>query len=403
MPEMSPALERSSWPHPFGGAGYGRVSPATLTARGQPAWSVQLAGSGPAEIVVAADGRCFVSSREHLTAVGADGEIDWSVRTPLGWDRLPIVLAGGGLLCYELAGDTDLLVVRDQATGAVTHRLTPGGVAHAAPAPGSGIAMIVRSAAGTSLRMVAMHGAERWSRTLEHPTGYPPLVWERGLALVDGYALRAYDLNGAALWWADDAGFHDAGAPGADERPRVQLSRMSAAPVVRAGPGVLVAAIESWGGGGLRALDVEARTVTRLDAAVQIGPPFALPDLPGRGPCVVTPGPGRQTGYNVWEWSLVALRLDGSVAWRHPMESAPRGVIADAAGTIVTWSTPTGERWSGYGRWFDLSRECVVRAVSAAGELLWTWHPPGPVTAGPVVGAGGRLHLVAGDRLVALD
>ena len=118
-----------------------------------------------------------------------------------------------------------------------------------------------------------------------------------------------------------------------------------------------------------------------------------LESLHDMGPCVLDINASS---------ALVAVRLDGTVVWEHTMDAPPQGAIADAAGTVVTWSTPTQERWSKYRQWFDLSSECVVRAVSASGEHLWTWHPPGPPTANPVIGASGQLYVAADDRLWAL-
>lgn len=400
---MTLALARSSWPHPYGSGDYTRVSSVRLTAEGEPLWSVQLGGGGNGDIVIGASGSCFVSSRDHLTAVDRTGQIDWSVRLDLYEPRRSMAMAGGGLLGFEFDRHSGpALVIRDEATGAVTGQILAGGIARAALVPGSGVGVVVYSRAGNALTMIAPEGDELWRQPIDHPAEEPPLVWDDGLAIMDGYTLRAYTLSGEPLWSADHTGFHGVDVPTRDEHVGAPMGGRKSNPVVRAGPRLLVAEVEAPSGGGVRLLDVNAATVTPLDIAVQVHPPYALPQLSGHGRCLVTEGPRRQVAYNVWEYSLVALRLDGTVAWKHTMDAPPHGVIADAAGMTITWSTPTEDRWNKYSRWFDLSNECVVRAVSATGDHLWTWNPPGPITATPTIGAKGEVYLVAGGHLWAL-
>jgi hypothetical protein len=397
------ALAQSSWPHPYGSGDHARVSSVQLTTRGQPLWSVQLGGGGYGDIVIGASGRCFVSSRDRLTAVDRIGHIDWSVRLDLYEPRQSMAMAGGGLLGFEFDRQSGpALVIRDEATGAPTRQILAGGIAHAAPVPGRGVGVVVSSRAGNSLRMIAPEGDELWRQRIDHPAEEPPLVWDDGLAIIDGDSVRAYDLSGELLWSADHAGFYGGDLPTRDEHGRAPMGGRKSNPVVQAGPRLLVADLETRSGGGVRVLDVNAATVIPLDTAVQIHPPYALPQLSGHGRCLVTEGPRRQVAYNVWEYSLVAVQLEGTVAWKHTMDAPPHGVIADAAGTTVTWSTPTEDRWSKYSRWFDLSTECIVRAVSATGEQLWTWSPPGPITATPAIGAEGEVYFVAGRDLWAL-
>lgn len=220
---------------------------------------------------------------------------------------------------------------------------------------------------------------------------------------MDGNTLCAFDLQGYALWVADAGGFYDPETRPAGESKRgAALTARKSAPLVRAGAELLLADLQSSDRSGLSVLDAGARTVRMLDISNRVRPPFALPELPGHGRCVVGAGPERRISDTDWESTLVAVRLDGTAVWEHAMNVRPQGVIADAGGTVVTWSTPTQERWSKYRKWFDLSTECVVRGVSSSGEHLWTWHPPGPLTANPVISASGQLYVAADDRLWAL-
>src|SRR5262252_10242251 len=102
-----PALEQSAWPHRYGNADYTEVSTHVLTSHGQPVWSARLPGADASEMIIGANGWCFVASRRFLTAVKQDGQIEWTVETALEQQHLPLAMSRGKLLRLEIADYSD--------------------------------------------------------------------------------------------------------------------------------------------------------------------------------------------------------------------------------------------------------------------------------------------------------
>ena len=241
--------------------------------------------------------------------------------------------------------------------------------------------------------MLSEDGPERWARRWDAAVPQQPLVWDQGLALTDGVSLRAYDLEGELLWIADRDGFRDAGDAGA-------ITTVSGGgAIARVSDGRFVAELM---GAGLCVVDVTSRTIHPLEGQVGVRSSFAIPEIAGSGRCVAA-GPGREIGNGVWTWRVVACRLDGDVLWEHRLETKPLGVIADAAGTVLVWSSPDKEDWAKYRHWYELSRECLVHAIDPSGERRWTWMAPGPLTGNLAIGGEGEVYAAAEGRLWALS
>src|SRR5205807_392768 len=98
-------------------------------------------------IVVGSGGRCFVSSVNHVTAVGDGGEVAWAADTQRALEDTPIAVAGSQLLRFEGFDEpAPTLVFRDEATGTVTSALPcSNGLVFPAMAPGRRIAAVVLS------------------------------------------------------------------------------------------------------------------------------------------------------------------------------------------------------------------------------------------------------------------
>jgi len=402
MTDIGPlALDRSSWPHGDGNSDYSRVSSATLTSSAEPLCSAELPSAGGGTIVVGADGRCFVSFHDRVAAVRPRGQLEWSVETSLRWGGGPVALSGRRLLIFE---DPDssapVLVIRDQDTGAVLKRLTVDGdgTGRAVPFADGRIALVLLAKGRSSLQMLAPGGTTLWSRRLDHFVSGAPLLCNGLLALNDGAMIEAYDLDGTLCWTADASGIDDNGAPKPHDRVDAAINAL----LIRVTDGLLVASMMSPTGAGLWAIDLVGRSVRPLDDRVRIFPPLAVPELPGHGRCLIGLGPRREVSYATWHWSVRAIRLDGSPVWEYDLETKPRGIKADAAGNVLVWSSTTAKRWKQYHPWYDMARECVVYAISATGQKLWTWQAPGPLTHAPVIGARGEVYVGSEGRLWAL-
>jgi hypothetical protein len=242
--------------------------------------------------------------------------------------------------------------------------------------------------------MLSEDGRERWARRWDAAIPQQPLVWDQGLALTDGVSLRAYDLEGELLWIADRDGFRDAGD--ADATTTVP----GGGAIARVSDGRFLAKLA---GAGLCVVDATSRTIHPLEGQVGVRPSFAIPEIPGSGRCVAAACPGREIGNGVWTWGVVARRLNGDVLWEHRLETKPLGVIADAAGTVLVWSSPDKQDWAKYRHWYELSRECLVHAIDPSGQRRWTWMAPGPLTGSLAIGGEGEVYAAAEGRLWALS
>ncbi|HEY3231657.1 MAG TPA: PQQ-binding-like beta-propeller repeat protein, partial [Roseiflexaceae bacterium] len=196
----------ASWPTEHGNPFNSNVAPVRATAQGQVLWSAPLPTRDGGGVVVAADGRCIVSSGRYLTAIRPGAQVDWTIETELAWVYNPIILPDGRFVRTE----EDAIIIRDQSTGAVLASL---------PVPSHGLALtpdgdlvFTESQEGGNCRLqkLTLEGEVRWSQPQGSWSFDPPLVLEQMIVVGDGSYLRAYDLDGMLLWIANQDGFQHA-------------------------------------------------------------------------------------------------------------------------------------------------------------------------------------------------
>jgi hypothetical protein len=389
-------VEVSSWAGADGNSDRTRVSPIVITSRGRLLWSSPLPSKTAGGITFGSGGLCFVSSPTNLTALAQNGERVWSVDTRLAPAPTPIAIVGARLLRFEGFDHADsAVVVRDQATGDVVGTLPIGGLAFPYPAPGPRLAATVLSSGKGSLRLLGMDGVEVWRREVDEAAAAPPLVWDSGLALSAGSSINSYDLQGNLAWIAGLNGFRR--SAGASQQR--ESDGPVAGAIARVSDELFVAEIA---GVGASSIDVAHETVRPIGASVRGHAPFAIPMLPGGTRSLVGIGPRRAAGYNSWKWTVVAMTLDGVVVWEHSLDTKPAGVIADAAGTVIVWSSPSPDVWAKYRNWYELAGECAVHAIDGQGRHMWTWQVPGPITHPPVIGPRGEVCVGAEGQVWTL-
>jgi hypothetical protein len=353
-------------------------------------WSIDLPPADDGQLLVAPDGRVIVSTRRFLAVVQPSGRPGWLVKTDLGLLTEPVLLAGDRVLREEDGN----LVSRDLATGTTVVSIAVPGVSGMAAGPDGDL---LHSAwipdRGPMLCRSAADGPVRWVVPLTEPFVTVLATGDRVL-VADGGSVRAYDLAGAALWTAGRDGFHGPGAPApADGQVHGPLQALP--------DGRILVEFAEPDGHGFYLLDPANGTVDRLMAPVGLRRPVAV--LPDGGPGrFVAAGPNEQAEAGAVRGAVHLTDDAGRLVWSHPVPAPPRALLAPAADRVLVVCSPTLDRWNDYHHWYDLSGECLVRCVGAAGEQVWSWHAPVPLTYRPAVGPDGTAFVAGPGRLWAL-
>jgi hypothetical protein len=203
--------------------------------------------------------------------------------------------------------------------------------------------------------------------------------------------VRGYDLAGGHLWTADRNGFR---ADPADLSPGP--GRLAGRPATLP-DGRLVAELSEPMSRGFYVFDPGARRVDRVSPPVGglHRPLVAMPENR-----LVLLGPTERDAVEVW-WTVIMVDLAGVLLWSHKLAAEPLALLA-SGGRVVAVSSPSPERWRQYHPWQDLSDTLFVACIGPAGERLWTWHPPMPLTWQPAIADDGTVYVAAPERLWAL-
>jgi hypothetical protein len=382
-----------SWQSPLGGPANDRTSLLPLTATGRVRWRVPIAHH-VAGISVAADGTCVVSAGSGITAL--DGPtIRWSVDTSTTWS--PLLLDNGMLV----TGETDGLVVREQRTGRLAHKIRePHLRSSPAVLPNEFLTFLTwrpspsRLGGRTVLRATTPDGRSGWQHELGGWSRGRPLV-QSGCAIVsDGTILRAFDDTGDPVWTIDLR--QVATEPGEVEvkGPLVGLpgERILVAVTVRT-PHMV----------GYAVADTRQGTVKRLPAHL---PPerLAVPLPDGERELLVVPGWPEKDDYGQHVPTVTAVDIaTGAREFQHVVPTAADSMVAGSNGLVAVAGSPAPDRWNAY-HWpglFDLTDQCYVLFLDKAG-VRGEWKPGSPVTGPLAVGADGDLLVPVSGELVSL-
>ncbi|MEJ3743601.1 PQQ-binding-like beta-propeller repeat protein [Actinomycetes bacterium KLBMP 9797] len=357
------------------------------------AWAVDLPEADDGELVATADGGVVVSTRRFLAAVTPAGQVAWLVDAGVGLLGSPVLLPSGRVVRAE----DGLLVTRDLATGASVGSVTATGLSAVAATPDGDLLIVARTPEREPvLRRLSPGGAVQWTRRLDD--AFASLVVAGDAVVVaDRGALRGYDLSGAPRWFAGGHGF---GLPPAPRRSAAPVAR---GPLVALPGGRVLAELAEPDGYGWHVFDPGADTVTRVDSPVGMHHPVTA--VPGGaedgGVLLAAVGPAEEVEEGRQRSSVVLAELSGAVRWSHPVSAEPRALLPGGAGTVVVVCSPGLDRWQKYHHWYDLSGECFVRCVGAAGEQRWTWPAPVPLTY-RAAASGDTTYVAAPGRLWAL-
>jgi hypothetical protein len=392
------------WPTKLGNACNNNVGQAIATAQGQALWSVPLPSRSAGGIVVAGDGRLFVSSRSRLTAVEPDGVVTWRIESE-GLMGNPVVLADGCLLMVENGGYE--MVIREQATGTVVCSW-PVNTSIALQPTVTRLGWILYNQYQprekcSQLAVTSLSGELLWSRPLAQTLYDPPLVVDNLIIVRDGAYLRAYSADGTLQWIANRDGFEMA-----DTKTQAQLATKQSdsesdeiyTPLIWLGNHQILAGLGWYSGYGLHIFDICQRTIRRwhsqLPGATYLPPkkPLATPLHKDKGLVVVTVG---------WQKRTMMFDLAGNIIWEHQEpHGEAQSIIADASGKVFVTSSPSWQIWDLYKDYYNLVPQCFLRGFSPDGKELFTWVAPGPISRSLALGKAGELYLVSDGHLWAI-
>lgn len=342
------------------------------------AWTVTL--PGPAGQLAATPGGCAVAGAEFVAVVRDTGELGWWARTEPGLRRGLAALPDGRVANVE----GDHVVVR-RPGGAVSARWDGLGVHALAAAPDGDVVHVRWShELGTSLVKVGPDGVPRGSVRLAARAYDAPFVTRDLIVVAEGNRVRVLDHGGNTLWTATRDQLTRGEPP-----PDAPAGDAVREPVTPLGDGRFVVDFAEDIGYVLHIVNPHAGLVYRLAPDLAAQPPVvAVPDGSGRIAALATAK--QRTGYDI-----VSFSADGAVEWTRPALASPATLLADATGRVIVVGPLTrgGRR--------DTADEPAVRCLAPDGTEAWAWHPPGPLTAEPVL-AGGVLYAVTGDTLWAL-
>lgn len=369
-----------------------------------PLWSAVLPSRAAGRLLVDRRGHCVVADGTGMVSVAPDGRRGWAVTGAGRAFDGPVPAPDGTLLRVE----ADQVVARDAATGRTVRSFTAS-LATGLAVTASGDPLFCEGAPGgaETLRCVTPAGEHRWSTPLGGPLAHPPAVLGDTVLIADRGALRALDDEGRVRWVADHTGARDApaGAAAGDEL---------ASPPLRVDDHTLLLHLRWYDGSACYLVDAAGRLAPfprprgydahhdEQRAARPVRPPMAVVPEPAGGYQVVAAGPPVEVRQMEYEHPVVGLDATGAVRWEHRAPAAPSGIQAGPGGRVVVSATPSRRRWDDYHLWSDLSAHTFVRCLAADGTVVWTWHPPAPLSHLPAVSQDGTIYVGSAGRLWAL-
>jgi len=378
----------ASWQSPLGGPANDRTSALPLTAEGEVRWRVAIPYDDVAGISVTADGACFVSAAEGVTAL--DGPVvRWSVDTSVIWSPL---LLGDGLL---VTGEADDLTVREQRTGRLVNTIEVSRLRSDPVALSNGLlAYLTSRGSRILLRATTVTGQWAWEHELRGWSLGRPLVQADQVIVADGASLRAFSADGVPMWTIDLGPLEEQSGDVGVEGPLIGLP-----------DGGVLAAFRTPRTAGYALADTTAGTVAALP--IQLPPKqlaVPLPDHDLRQDLLVAPGwPRRDTFGRFFPMVVVVDLVTGDKLIERVVPRTADSMAAGSTGVVAVAGSPTPEHWSRHHRpGFDLTNDCYVLFLDKT-RVRGEWKPGKPVSGPLAVGSDGDLLVPVSGELVSLE
>lgn len=380
----------------LGNAGNNNLARVVIQAKGETWWSVPIPGQERvSSIIVAEDGCVFVSSPDALTAVEQDGSVRWDRKLgqPFGD---PIALADGSILLTEEEGGQRRLVARAQATGEELWSMRGDGWPPVRPAVAPSGAIVlkryIRDARALDLQCVNPGGEVLWSYRLASLNYREVLALENLVVFSDGAYLTGLDGQGNLLWRANRHGFLR-GAEAAAVGSALEHNSITTAPMLL--DNSQIAAGCTWHDGhGMLIFNPSAGTVTSW-------PNVSARAMPFDPPVAVLPSPGpRLAGASLR--TLLVFDVAGRIMLQAELPWEIRNIIGDPAGNLVVSTSVDSDYWEKYRDPYDLHLACSIAGFAPAGNQLFRWVAPGPMSGPLAVGKSGELYCVSEGKLWAI-
>ena len=376
----------TNWQSPLGSPANDRTSRQPLSAKGQVRWRVSLPYHHVAGISVTAEGVCFVSAGDGITALDGPA-VRWSVDTSAAWSPL---LLDDGLL---VTGEIDGLTVREQGTGRLMTTIQePQLRSDPAVLPNGLLAFLAWQGSRTVLRATTPDGRSGWQHELASWSLGRPLVHSDHVVVADGAALRAFSAAGDPMWTIDLRHVTPEAGDVEVEGPLVGLPG-----------GRILVAVRTPHLVGYALADTHQGTVHPVPAHLP-PKPLTIPLPDGGRELLVLPGWPEKDDYGQLLPTVTAVDIaTGARVFQHMVRTPPHSMVAGSTGLVAVAGSPTPERWSTYhGPGFDLTADCYVLFFDSTG-VRGEWKPGKPVTGPLAVGADGDLLVPVSGELVSIE
>jgi putative pyrroloquinoline-quinone binding quinoprotein len=376
------------WQSPLGGPANDRTSRFPLTAKGDVRWRVPLPYDEVTGISVTAEGTCFVSAAEGITALDGPA-VGWSVATGVVWS--PLLLDDG----LFVTGETDGLTVREQRSGRLVNTIEVSRLrSDPVVLPNGLVAFLTSRGSKIILRAMTVTGGWAWEQELIGWSLGRPLVQADHVVVADGATLRAFSAAGDPVWTIELGALEGrAGDVGVD------------GPLVGLPDGRVLTAFRTPREGGYALVDTGVGTVEALPTqlpAKSLAVPLADEEL-GQDLLVAPGWPARNTFGQFFPAVVVVDIATGDRLTERVVPWVADSMAAGSTGVVAVAGSPSVEHWAKYHRpGFELTHDCYVVFLDST-RVRGEWKPERPVAGPLAVGPDGDLLVPLSGELVSLE
>jgi hypothetical protein len=115
---------------------------------------------------------------------------------------------------------------------------------------------------------------------------------------------------------------------------------------------------------------------------------------------LILSAPSRLAG-NLLE-NIYSCEITGQMVFEKKLQWKILNIISDASGNIVASTSVDHDYWNKYREPYSLHDRCGLTGLDAAGNELFRWVAPGPMSEALAVGKEGEIYCASEGRLWAV-
>jgi hypothetical protein len=379
------AFGSSPWPKALGGPRNANATLVNFRGTGKTLWSAPIRC---VPMAVGEDGCLFAMGGNTLYAVEPGGTVRWH-RTANERFGEPAALADGSLLVVE----DGRLVARDQRTGDERWSHDYGYYwRHLAPEVTlDGSIVLIRGVSNSwedlELCLLGPGPEVLWT----FPLSWGPhrvSILEGVIAVTDKSYLLGLDYEGRLLWIANRHGFV-AGSDATGVERSIEYEEFTTPPM-RLESSKIAAGYKWYSGQDVLIFDTASRSVSLSGYPRNLRSPVTL----------ILSSPPRLAG-NLLQ-NLYSGEITGQMVFEKKLQWGILNIVSDACGNIVASTSVDRDYWEKYLEPYSLHDRCGLTGLDPAGNELFRWVAPGPMSEALAVGKEGEIYCASEGRLWAV-